>query len=215
MKKLLFVLFALAIIGPASAAELKVMSFLNVNSLIVSNAVGGFTNLSSPTCLDGTNSLYLMWTNRSGTRVRGTNTSYYTTPLMLDLPLVAPVSTFSPVYAGTAVTYSATNAWVADTLQAGPWMGKLQVTIAAGHGSAVGTVTFVPLPDLENESTEAGKAVTLTITPSTTVDQTFTTNLNANVWAFAKGIRCLSYGIAAGSGYTNVVKEVNLIQYSP
>lgn len=216
MKKLLFAFVVLLVSLTSSfSLELRSTSFLAVNSLIVSNATGGWTNLSSTYCLDKTNSAYLRWTNRSGIKVDGTNTSYYTTPLMFDLPLTAPVSIFSPVYAGSTVTYSSTNAWVADTLQAGPWIGKLSVTVGAGNASAVGTVTFIPLPDMENEVTDVTQAVTLTITPSTTVDRTFTTNLNANVFAFSKGIRCLSYGVAAGANYTNLIKEINLIQPSP
>jgi len=213
MKKMVLFL-AVAALATQVFAEHRSISFLNAKSVTVGTNVlyassdNVLTNLSAVYAGGlAVNDTYLVWTNWQGARVWGTNSSGTNFNLCGEVELVLPSVVSQPA--------GGTNQASGITPHPGPWVGNISVTVGPAHASAVGTITFAPVWDGENEDSRTGSRLVFTITPSATINTTVATNIDASMFVGAKALRLLGYTVADGMAYTNVVKAIKYNYFVP
>ena len=213
MKKLLLVLGSFALALTVGAQTFSSRSFLNCQSLQVTNGIS-VTNLASITSGYTTNQNLTVFTNFASVRIATTNGWYDGQNLLRTVPLWVD-------RAGSAITPIYTNVTTAlgsAVKQPGPFFGNIYIRVVGGTGANTATAfKFAPVPsDTGVDDSVAGDLITVSVTPNGATQVQSLTPLDAQKLIGCKGLMLVS--ITAGDTDASsqvVVLECTLNGFTP
>lgn len=211
MKRLIAtVLFACLTLG-ASAQVFQSQSFLNAQSVAVTNTLG-ITNLTAIVdVLTQSNLVGTIYTNLAGTKVEVTGTNDATVNLCRTVNLWADrnAAFVYPIYTNSVID-ATTNMQAVQAL--GPYSKNIYIRLvgASGANSAV-TFIFAPVPSSTGvEDTTAAKKISIAVTATTTTQVQSTTLLDESALVGCKGLKLISIT----NGDTDASSRVTVLECS-